>query len=139
MEDCSIGQIAVAWVRRPNFESFCCEQPFVCQVSLSSGPSEISVLVTAQKSELKILRIMASYCRCFTARSWPNKTFLLGANTQKRLKSGDPEPWRQRLTNQSRVRSLKVIQEEFHEDGPFLAWLPLFQAHSRGSSKGSFQ
>ena len=33
---CSIGQSAVVWVRKPNFGSFCCDQPFVCQ--LSSGP-----------------------------------------------------------------------------------------------------
>ena len=31
---------AVVWVRKPNFGSFCCSQPFVCQVWLSSGPSE---------------------------------------------------------------------------------------------------
>ena len=29
MEDCSIGHCAVVWVRKPNFGSFCCGQPFV--------------------------------------------------------------------------------------------------------------
>ena len=28
-EDCSTGQSAVVWVRKPNFGSFCCGQPFV--------------------------------------------------------------------------------------------------------------
>ena len=40
MEDCSIGQSAVVWVRKPNFGSFCCGQPFVCQVWLLSCPPE---------------------------------------------------------------------------------------------------
>ena len=40
MEDWSIGQSVVVWVRKPNFWSFCCDQPFVCQVWLSSGPPE---------------------------------------------------------------------------------------------------
>ena len=40
MDNCSTGQSAVAWVRKPNFGSFCCGQPFVCQVWLSSGLPE---------------------------------------------------------------------------------------------------
>ena len=40
MEDCSICQSAVVWVRKPNFGSLCCGQPFVCQVWLSSGRLE---------------------------------------------------------------------------------------------------
>ena len=40
MEDCSIDQSVVVWVRKPNFGSFCCGQPFVHQVWLSSGPPE---------------------------------------------------------------------------------------------------
>ena len=42
MEDCSTGQSAVVWVRKTNFGSFCCSQPFVRQVWLSSGPPELS-------------------------------------------------------------------------------------------------
>ena len=30
LEDCSIGQSAVVWVRKPNFGSFCCGKPFAC-------------------------------------------------------------------------------------------------------------
>ena len=41
MEYCSTGQSAVVWVRKPNFGSFCCCQPFVCQVWLSSDPPEL--------------------------------------------------------------------------------------------------
>ena len=41
MEDCSIGQSAVVWIRKPNFGSFCCGQPFICQVWRSSGPPEL--------------------------------------------------------------------------------------------------
>ena len=33
MKDCSTGHSAVVWVRKPNFESFCCSQP-VCMPSL---------------------------------------------------------------------------------------------------------
>ena len=32
MEYYSIGQSVVVWVQKPNFGSFCCSQPFVCQV-----------------------------------------------------------------------------------------------------------
>ena len=39
MEDCSIGQRAVVWVKKPNF-GFCCSQLFVCEVWLCSGPLE---------------------------------------------------------------------------------------------------
>ena len=38
MEDCSIDLTTLVWVRRSNFGSFCCSQPFICQVWLSSGP-----------------------------------------------------------------------------------------------------
>ena len=41
MEDCSISHSAFVWVGKPNFGSFCSDQPFVCQVWLSSGPPEI--------------------------------------------------------------------------------------------------
>ena len=44
MEDCSIGHGAVVWVRKPNFGSFCCSQPFGRQVWLSSGPPEMFTL-----------------------------------------------------------------------------------------------
>ena len=37
MENCSIGQSAVVWVRKANTGSSCCCQPFVCEVWLSSG------------------------------------------------------------------------------------------------------
>ena len=42
MKNCSIGQGAVMWVWKPNFGRFCCGQPFVCQVWLSSGLPEYS-------------------------------------------------------------------------------------------------
>ena len=44
MEDCSIGQSAVVWVRKPNFGSFFCGEPFVCQVRMSSDPSELFIV-----------------------------------------------------------------------------------------------
>ena len=40
MEDCSISQSALVRVRKPDFGSFCCGQPFIGQVWLSSGPPE---------------------------------------------------------------------------------------------------
>ena len=42
MKNCSIGQGAVVWVRKPNFGSFWCGQSFVYQVWLFSGPPEFS-------------------------------------------------------------------------------------------------
>ena len=41
MEDCSIGQSAVVWVRKPNFGSFCCGQPFVGQSLIVQWPARI--------------------------------------------------------------------------------------------------
>ena len=38
MEVCSVGQSATCV--NSNFGSFCCDQPFVCQVWLSSGLAE---------------------------------------------------------------------------------------------------
>ena len=35
-----LAKMQFVWVRKPNFESFCCSQPFVCQVWLSNGPPE---------------------------------------------------------------------------------------------------
>ena len=40
MENCSIGQSAVVWVRKPNFGSFYGGQQFVYQVWLWSDPPE---------------------------------------------------------------------------------------------------
>ena len=42
MEHCSTGYQVVVWVQKPNVGSFCCGQPFVCQVWLSSGPPGVS-------------------------------------------------------------------------------------------------
>ena len=39
-EDCSNGESAVVWVRKLNLGSFCCSQPFVCQVWLCCGLPE---------------------------------------------------------------------------------------------------
>ena len=58
MEDCSIGWSAVVWVRKPNFGSFCCGQPFVDQVWLSGGPPEF--LTFSYCTWLRNLRITIS-------------------------------------------------------------------------------
>ena len=36
MENCSIWPNSSCWVQKPNFGSFCCDQPFVCQIWLSN-------------------------------------------------------------------------------------------------------
>ena len=40
IKHCSTGKSAVLWELKPKSSSFCCGQPFVCQVWLSSGPPE---------------------------------------------------------------------------------------------------
>ena len=76
MEDCSTGQSAVVWVRKPNFRSFCCGQPFVCQVRLSSGPPEASLWI----QPLHIGRLWSSPPR-ETSAIWALK-FSRGARSE---------------------------------------------------------
>ena len=70
-EDCSIGQSAIAWVRKPNFDSFSCGQPFICQVWMSSCPPKFSLLSTAHDCETGFINsfLIAESKDCHTRNS----------------------------------------------------------------------
>ena len=80
MEDCSTGQSAVVWVRKPNFRSFCCSQLFVCQVWLSRGPPEMftfsnciwlwNCLITARRFSPGLLYKSSTVLPKATSVSW---------------------------------------------------------------------